>query len=217
MSDVPPNKVARIEPRKYLLSMDCERKGKQSKHGVWAVGVVFGLQNGTVLESRAFCSKAEPSDFDPETLEWALKAMPEAMARINNEAISNHMRALFDYLMDLQTRYGPFGRKHKDTVHLRFCSDNPAYDMHWISTEFHKMFGDESTTVAEMFDDYCPTDDPTEQERFLLPEERRYVEDCVKRVPHDHYPLNDAMQIYVRQCALEVVAQRRSLPFPMFN
>lgn len=62
--------------------------------------------------------------------------------------------------------------------------------------------------LAEMFSGYVSTDDPTEQENGLTPEQKARVEAAIK-APHDHWPVNDATQIFERMCAVKKELQQQ--------
>jgi hypothetical protein len=201
-----PKKVAKRP--EYFLAFDIERTGSAKKYGVLAVGTCFGTKGGDIIETRAFCGKVPPPEgFDPSTREFWSK-FPEVLERIDAEAVEDHMEDLHAYLLDLETRFGPFGKGCD--AKLRLVTDNPGYDSHWISTMFYELFGDKAKAIAEMFHAYVPTDDPSEQHRFLLPSERAYVDACAAKAPHGHWPVDDATHHYLRQCALEDVWARRA-------
>jgi hypothetical protein len=209
--DTPDEVVGEVEPAgDYFLAFDIERVGSAKKYGVLAVGTCFGTKGGIVIEKRAFCSKVPPPEgFDPSTFKfWS--GFPEVLARIDAEAIDDHMAALHAYLLDLEVRFGPFGKGCKNK--LRLVTDNPGYDAHWISEMFYQLFGDESKAISEMFTAYVATDDPSEQQRFLLPSERLFVDTFAEQSEHSHFPSDDAAQHYLRQCALERVCANRKKP-----
>jgi hypothetical protein len=201
-----PKKVAKTanKPEEYFLAIDIESCGKGD---ILAIGATFGKKDGTVIESRAFCSKppSTPAGYDKHTWEEFWINHPQILARIDAEAIEDHIGVFHDWLLGLEKIYGPFGRRHREEVHLRLITDNAAYDLGEIDTHFKPRFGH---GIKHMFDDYVPDDNPTEQERFLLPKERELVESMITAV-HDHYPAHDSLQDFQRQCALELVAANR--------
>lgn len=201
-----PKKVSKLadSPKEYFLAVDIESCGKGD---ILAIGATFGKKDGTVIESRAFCSKVPTTadGYDKRTWEDFWIKHPDILARIDAEAIEDHIGVFHDWLLGLEKVYGPFGRRHRDTVHLRLVTDNSAFDIGEIDTYFKPRFGH---GLKHMFDDYVPDDNPTEQERFLLPGEQLLVESLVTAV-HDHYPAHDSLQDFQRQCALELVAANR--------
>jgi hypothetical protein len=204
-----PEKVAKTElpAEEYFLAFDIERVGSAKKYGVLAVGTCFGTRDGEVIEKRAFCGKVPPPEgFDASTLKfWS--GFPDVLKQIDEQAVDNHMHVLHAYLVQLEQRFGPFGKGCKNK--LRLVSDNPGYDALWCATMFFELFGDDGKTISEMFTAYVPTDDPSEQQRFLFPSERRAVEEYAEKVAHTHFPSEDAEQHFLRQCALETVARER--------
>lgn len=201
--------VAVVKKPKYFLSVDIERVGGAFKYGILAIGVCFGTSDNVVLDSRAFCSRVpDPSGFEPRCYKfWS--EFPDVLARIDTEAAASaDQRApalqFASWLADIEQRYGPFGRAHQSERELRLVSDNPAYDLGVIGQSLSVLVGGEAKPVAEMFSDYVPTDDPTEQVRFATPEQRAAI-DAFVTAPHDHYPANDAKEIYQMRCGIEVV------------
>ena len=66
------------------------------------------------------------------------------------------------------------------------------------------------STMAEMFDDYVPTDDPSEQIAHMTPLQQQLVEKHVT-APHDHWPVNDATQIYQQRVGIKRVADATTI------
>ncbi len=196
--------AAPLAPAKqYVCSFDIERAGKQFKWSTFAVGVCFGTLNGTMLKKEIFACPITPEvDFEPRCWHTFWIKYPEVLAEIAKYTTTNHLRKLHDWLVNLEREYGPFGRKHEDTVKFRWCSDNPQYDGGALSREFGALGYD--TLLSEMFDDYVSTDDPTEQEAALTKKQQALVESLLTS-PHDHNPHNDAAQIFQRLCAVKLV------------
>jgi len=188
----------------YYLSIDIERIGPDFKYGILAIGICFGKSDGTIIEQRAFCDKVPTKDrFDQRTWNEFWSKFPEILSRIDKEAISDHIKVFNDYLIELEKKYGPFGRKNKDKVVFKLLSDNPGYDMGMINLEFYKSHF-LSKSIAEMFNDYVSTDDPTQIMRGMNKEQRKEVEKYIT-APHDHWPVNDATQIYQMRCGIKSV------------
>lgn len=201
--DASPTKVAREEVPTYYLAVDIERVGAGFHYGILAVGACFGKSNGTIIEQPAFCSKVPPQEgFDPVCWSTFWHKFPKTLERIDKEAIPNHIEALHTWLLNLETKYGPFGRKHKDKVVLRLLSDNPAFDIGMINLEFNK--AGLPRPMAEMWDDYVPTDDPTEQVRGLT-EEQMVVVNSFITCENNHWPVDDATRIFQMRCGITAV------------
>lgn len=189
-------------PELYL-AVDIERIGAGFEYGVLAIGVCFGKSDGTIIEQRAFCDKVPAREmFEERTWNEFWCKFPEILAKINENAIPNHIVAFRDYLVELEKKYGPFGRKHKDKVVFKLLSDNPAYDIGLINLEFYK--NKIKFPMAEMFDDYVSTNDPSQQIRMMTSGQKKKVEKYIT-VSHDHWPVNDATGIFQTQCGIKAV------------
>jgi len=198
---------AKTQPKQYILAIDIERTGAAFKHGVWAIGACFGTDDGVVIQNQIFAKKAiDEVDYDDKTWAEFWKNMPGIRENINALAIPDHIRAFHDWLVMIERTYGPFGRRHQKTVKFRLASDNPAYDFGHIMVAFHEHGYDRG--VAEMFDDYVPTDDPTEQEAGLTEEERKEAHGFA-RVAHTHDPRDDAAAIFQLLCGVRHVLKKR--------
>jgi hypothetical protein len=230
--------------RELLLAVDIERKGKHFHHGILAIGACFGDSDGNILEQRAFCSKVPPKDeFEKRTWDEFWSKYPEVLSRIDAAAVPDAIGAFKTWVLELEKKHGPFGRKHKDKVKFKLVSDNPAYDIgminlelfkteiaavvreileddfvgcggqHWDNWEdlgpdpLHKLrtIG-KGSALAEIFDDYVPTDDPSEQICHMTPAQKQLVEGHVTAV-HDHWPVSDATHIYQERCGIKRVAE----------
>ena len=192
-------------PRKeYYLTVDIERVGPGFKHGILAIGVCFGDTKGNVLVCRAFCGHVPPiEDFDRECYNDFWINYPDVLKRINNEATYNPIARFHEFLVSLEHQYGPFGRAHRDRVHMKLVSDNPAYDIGMINLEFFK--NGYPLPMAEMWNGgYVPTDDPSEQIRGLTAEQKAQVEKFITAT-HSHFPSDDAMKIYQQRCGIKSV------------
>jgi hypothetical protein len=188
----------------YFLAVDIESCGKND---ILAIGLVFGKRTGEVLEKHAFCAKPplSQSGFDKETWNQFWKHHPDILARIDAASTEDPIKEFYEMVVRIDLKYGPFGRKHKDVAELRLVSDNPAYDIGLIDYHLIQRFGKK---LNACFSDYVPTDDPTEQETFLLPEEKKIVSAwCTTE--HDHFPSNDAEQIFQRRCGIAQVEKAR--------
>jgi len=192
--------------KRYYLAVDIERSGPEFMRGILAIGACFGTSDGTILLQRAFCAKVPP----PEAFEkrcWAefWVKFPAVLARIDAESVDDPIGDFRTWALALQSKYGPFGRRFKATTEFRLVSDNPAYDIGMMNLEFFKHGFTHS--LAEMFDDYVPTDDPSERVRGLTAEQRARVE-ALCTAPHDHWPVNDATRIFQQRCAFESVVAK---------
>jgi len=198
-----PEKKRKIGKKKFKLAVDIETIGKEAERGILAVGLCFGKDDGTIIEKRAFCSKVPPPEkFEKHCWEQFWSKFPEQLARIDACAVDDHIGKFHAFLLELEQKYGPFGRKHNREVELRLVSDNPGFDISRINFEFYRRGF--PVALAEMFSDYVPTDDPTEQERGLTQRQAALVQSFIT-APHDHFPSNDAAQIYQRMCAVKLV------------
>ena len=204
-SDAPVAPIADA-PKKYFLAVDIERVGPDFKYGILAIGACFGTSDGTIIEQRAFCAKVPPAEnFDPKCWSEFWSKYPEVLKRINGAATGAPITLFHHWLLELQIRFGPFGRKHKDKVNFKLVSDNPAYDIGMINLEFFKL--GLTRSMAEMFDDYVPTDDPSEQVRAMTADQKKRVDAFIK-APHDHWPVNDATQIFQQRCGIAAVLDK---------
>jgi hypothetical protein len=189
--------------KKYFLAVDIERTGPDFNHGILAIGVCFGKWNGEIIEQRAFCSPVPPSEkFDKKCFDEFWSKHPAVLERINKESSEEMIPKFHAWLVSLESKYGPFGRKFRESVVFKLVSDNPAYDIGMINLEFFKHGF--SRSMAEMFSDYVPTDDPSEQVRGLTSGEKVSVYAAVT-AEHDHWPANDATHIFQQRCAVEEV------------
>lgn len=191
----------------YGLSIDIERKGKHFRHGILAIGSTFGSMDGTIIEQRAFCSHVPPKEeFEPDCWDNFWSKHTPVLERIESEAVDEPILEFYLWLGSLEQRFGPFGRKHKDKVRFVLISDNPGYDIGMINLEFFKR-GIE-LPIAEMFDDYVSTDDPTEQMIGLSMEQKIEVSKSVT-APHDHWPVNDATEAFQMRCGIQKVLGKK--------
>ena len=192
--------------KRYYLAVDIERSGPEFTRGILAIGACFGTSDGTILLQRAFCAKVPtPEAFEKRCwVEFWVK-FPAVLARIDAESVDDPIGDFRTWALALQSKYGPFGRRFKATTEFRLVSDNPAYDIGMMNLEFFKHGFTHS--LAEMFDDYVPTDDPSERVRGLTAEQRARVE-ALCTAPHDHWPVNDATRIFQQRCAFESVVAK---------
>jgi len=192
---------SRVRGRLYL-SVDIECEGKEHERGILAIGMVLGTGDGRVLATRAFCGRASPFGIDERTWKEFWIKYQHVLERIASEAVDDHIGAMYNWLVSLEKLFGPFGRSNKHNVDLHIVSDNPAYDIGRINLELYKR--GYRTSLAEMFKDYVPTDDPTEQIRGLTADRRAQVKTWIK-TPHTHWPVDDAMRTYEQRCGVEAV------------
>ena len=193
------------EQKCYYLSIDIERVGADFHYGVLAVGAVFGTTDGTVLAQADFCSTVPPPEqFEPDCWQRFWSQHPAILERINANATEDHIGKFHTWLLDLEKRYGPFGRKHAEAggAKLKLVSDNPGYEWGMLSHEFFKL--GKRKWIGEMFDDYVPTEDPTQQMRGLTPAQKAVVR-AAEETPHDHWPVNDAKRTYEQMCAIHAL------------
>lgn len=199
-----------MRQKKYILAVDIERTGADFKYGVWAIGACFGTEDGTVLSTMQCAKRVQDEvDYDAKTWSEFWSKLPEVRARINTYAQPqfDHIVMFRDWLQVLQATYGPFGRKHQAVTKLSLASDNPAYDFGHIMLAFKERGFERG--VAEMFDDYVPTDDPSEQEAALSPTERDEARSRIT-AQHTHEPVEDARAVFQHLCGVRrVLADRR--------
>jgi len=198
-----------VGPKRYILAVDIERTGPAFRYGVWSIGACFGTDDGTILETFISSKTAvDEKDYDPETWTEFWSKLPVIRERVNSFAVEDHIREFHVWLEALETRYGPFGRKHTSKVKLSLASDNPGYDFGHLMVEFHKHGYERG--VAEMFSDYVSTDDPSEQENGLIPDEREEAKKFIT-AGHTHDPLDDAIAIFQHLCGIRRVLALREL------
>lgn len=191
--------------KEYLLSVDIECTGPQLGRSIMAIGAVFGMPDGTVIQKRSFCGAVPaPDQFDPKTWEfWS--QFPDILARIQQQSEPDHERNFYHWLEALNIIYGPFGQNGKPK--LRLLSDNPGYDLAKIAVRFYAFFGPDTKTVAEMFG-YMPTSDPSEQQELATEEQLKVIKSYMTS-PHNHEPSDDALHIF--QNYIGVQAVKRSM------
>lgn len=203
-SAAPDNK----HPKRYILAVDIERTGKAFDYGVWAVGACFGTDDGQVLEVAQYARHMKDEvDYDPETWSDFWIKFPEIRRKINSLAVTDPIGEFHGWLVQLQDKYGPFGRKFNKRAKLTLASDNPAYDFGHLMVEFSKKGF--TRGIAEMFTDYVSTEDPSEQESALLPDERVEVQASLT-APHSHEPIDDAMMIFQQLVGVRKVLAKRA-------
>lgn len=184
------------------VSIDIETISPDYSVPIAAVGLVVGDEKGNVLDRRAFCHKYNEAQMDSETKKF-WDQFPYVLERIRAEAVADPMAELHTYLVNLEKKYGPFGRKHKDRVEFKWLCDNPGFDISRINSEFKDRGW---RPLAEMFDDYVSTDDPSEQMRGLTPMQKNRVDSYVK-TPHTHWPVDDAEETYEQYIGIEKTLQ----------
>lgn len=184
-------------------SIDIERIGPDFGYGILAIGVCVGWSDGTIIEQRAFCTQVpEKEGFEQVCWESFWCKHPDILVRIHQNAMANHVSAFHAWMLDLEKRHGPFGRKHAESggVKFKLVTDNPGYDIGLINLEFFKL--GHKRPVSEMFDDYVPTSDPSEQSRGLTPLQKKIMNSFMV-TPHDHWPVNDATRTFEQMCGVK--------------
>ena len=180
--------VTTDEIPEYGLSVDVEMAGPELNRDLLAIGVTFGSKDGTIIKQAAFCSRVpKPEEFHPRTWsEFWVKHQP-ILERINAAATDNPIQEFNDWVRDLEKQYGPFGRKHKQKVRFNLITDNPGCDIGRINVALMLKVDPKHPGLAEMFDDYASTEDPTEQVKGMTPDQVREANRLVT-APHDHWP-----------------------------
>lgn len=196
------------EQKRFILAIDIERQGGDFDYGILAIGVCFGEEDGTILKTAMF-AKPVPGveEFDKKCWDDFWSKNQDVLVEIGKHGTDNHIQKFREWLAALEIEYGPFGRKHQDSVKLKLASDNPAYDLGHIMVEFNKIGIPRG--VAECFDDYVPTDDPSEQERGLTKAERAEAHSFVT-AKHTHNPVDDATGIFQLLCGVKHVLEKRA-------
>jgi len=195
------------EVKSYYLSVDIERTGCAFIEGILAIGVCFGSADGTVIEQRAFCAKVPvPEDFDEDCWNEFWSKHTDVLDRIDAAATPTPFEDFYAFLLELESKYGPFGRKYTDKVRFKYLSDNPGYDIGHLSVLAYQH--NKRLHLQEMFTDYVNVADPTEQIRGLPAVEQARVKKACEHVPHDHWPVNDATKIFHMQCAVDEAIRR---------
>lgn len=202
----------------YYLALDWESAGDGWDHALLACGVVFGDQLGSVIESRRFCRTVPPrAEFQADTWEWWHEP-PSAkndffdgaalLARIDEQATFTTtpeiVKAVFDYVLSFETRFGPFGRGFGKLVLL---GDNVLFDYGKMDAILcaNKLT---SKPIRQSFSGYVKVYDPSEQLRALSDVDKYKVQARIT-AKHSHDPVDDALHIYQMQCAIDVVIASR--------
>lgn len=173
------------------------------------IGLCFGTTDGTILLQRAFCWKRSAYAFDTETYDEFWCKHPAVLDRIEAEASSD--TPLLDFvtcMRDLEAKYGPFGRKHEAAVKVKIGGDALGFDWGHISIEMYK--AGFMRHAQEMFSDYVPSFDPTDQMRGMTVAEKARVMTDVT-APHDHWAVSDATRIFQIACGVAKVMAARSI------
>ena len=201
--------TAEPEPEIYYCSIDIEKSQSVQGVGIIAVGLVLTNGAGVVLEEKCFSTAGATWLFDWRTmLFWA--DHPAILERIDENSRDSPLtaEALDQWLRDINVKYGPFGRQHSRKRQFRWICDNPAYDIGQVNLLLSRTFP-ESKPLAEYFDDYVPTSDPTEQYEGLLKAEKDIVDEQLV-TPHSHYPTEDAKRDIEMYVAIRSVLARRN-------
>ena len=198
-------------PKQIVCAVDIEAAGPRPEFPIIAIGVVIGDEKGNVIAKRKFCNAVPRDQFEKKCWDefWSkniasLEIIEKATAE--SSTYSGMIHDFHQFLFGFQLRHGPFGRKHQNTVKFRFVSDNPAYDIGSINLEFYKC--GINCSLATMFDDYVPTDDPSEQVACLTPSQSAFVNSFVK-TKHTHDPEDDAAEIYELWCGVNYFLKHR--------
>lgn len=200
------------DPKKevYYCAIDIEKSRAELGTGVIAVAFVFTDENGVVLEKACFSKSFNDSDFDESTGRFWSNHQ-DVLVRISENAKTSPLvwRDVIEFVHSLETKYGPFGRKFANEREFRWICDNPAYDIGQINLMMH-LEDKKNPPLAEMFTEYVPTSDPTEQYRTLLDDEKEFVDSQLKS-PHSHYPTEDALRDIEMYVAIQKVLEARKL------
>lgn len=198
------------KPRVIICAVDIEAAGPRPEYPIIAIGARVGYADGTVIASRKFCQSIPREKFEKKCWDdfWvnnmkSLEIIEKESAKTSKLGI---IREFYKFLFDIEQVHGPFGRKHRDEVIFRLVSDNPVYDIGSINDEFIKCGIDRK--MAEMFSDYVPTDDPSEQIACLTPSQLKFVKSFVK-TEHTHDPEDDAAGIYELWCGVHYFLENR--------
>lgn len=189
----------------YGLSLDVEMAGPELNRELLAIGAVFGKKDGTIIKQAAFCSRV-PSPLEFNQLTWSefWVKHQSILMRIDSAATDNPIQEFNNWVLDLEKQYGPFGRKHKQKVRFNLITDNPGCDIGRINVALMLKVDPKHPGLAEMFDDYVSTDDPTEQIKGMHPQQVRDANQFVT-APHDHWPVNDATETFQLWCGVKRV------------
>lgn len=214
--------------KKFFLAIDTEQIGKNFKYPIIAIGAVFGDDEGNIIRTGIFCSKVpdammqavakgeklkdDAPELQGDTFEQACfndfwLNHKEILVKINDAADGDCVTKFRDWLLKLEQDFGKFGRKFKKTVDFKLVSNNPGYDISKINCEFFRR-GFEFP-VQEMFSDYVSVSDPSQQIQHIETAQRVDLLEYVT-AQHDHWPLNDATQIYQIMCGIEMVRYENS-------
>lgn len=197
------------EPETYYCSIDIEKSQSVQGVGIIAVGLVLTNGAGVVLAEKCFSTAGATWLFDWRTMQfWAQH--PAILERIDENSRESPLTAanLHEWLMEINKTYGPFGRQHAGKRKFRWICDNPAYDIGQVNLLLSSAFPN-SKPLAEYFDDYVPTSDPTEQYEGLLAAEKRIVDEQLI-TPHSHYPTEDAKRDIEMYVAIQNVLASRN-------
>lgn len=200
------------EPKKevYLCGVDIEKSRAELGKGVIAAAIVLTNGEGQVLEQACFSTSFVDADFDESTGRfWS--DHPDILVRISENSKTSPLvwRDVIAFVHSLETKYGPFGRKFAKEREFRWICDNPAYDIGQINLMMH-LEDKTAPPLAEIFTEYVPTSDPTEQYQTLLDDEKEFVDSQLK-TPHSHYPTEDALRDIEMYVAIQKVLEARKL------
>lgn len=192
-----------IETPEYGLSIDVEMAGPEMNRDLLAIGATFGKKDGTIIKQADFCSRVpKPEEFHPRTWNEFWVNHQEILKRIDAAAVAKPIREFDKWLRDLEKEYGPFGRKHKQKVRFSLISDNPGCDIGRINAAFMRLVDPAHPGLADMFDDYVETDDPTEQIKGMNLRQAAEANRTVTAL-HDHWPVNDATETFQLWCGVK--------------
>lgn len=202
------------EPQEFWCAIDIEKSRSELGRGIFAVGIVLAKSDGTIVDDVCFSNAVdvESDQFDDSTRGF-WRQFPGALGRINANARHRPLvwSNVWQHLVLMNDAHGPFGRQHEAVRKFRWICDNPAYDIGQVNLMFYQT--GRNYSLAEMFGDYVPTSDPTEQYETLLDAEKAWV-DAQMRTEHSHFPVDDAQRDIEMMVAIREVLERRKQPQP---
>lgn len=173
------------------LALDIEGTGARLDAPIVAIGYCLGDEAERIIEKHTFCLKMPPDvGVEENCQKYFWDKHPDLWKRIEREAKPANTVAhqFVDFINELETRFP------EESYKIELLSDNPAYDitkLDFFVWNYTRRYPIRYSSTGG----YRTISDPSEQGK-ALPNEDECWEIAVSKCQHDHWPENDAEQIY---------------------
>lgn len=178
----------KLIPGTTLVSVDIETTGGKFSNKVMAVGFAIGDKQGNIYELKQFNLEFSNEDFSKKCFEEFWVKYPEQILELKKNALpqAQGWTKICEYIDGLEQKYSK----------LKFVTDNASFDHAFINYNLER-YCDRLPMRYSSTGKYRSVVAPDDM-LAMIPDQtlEKLMAHLNKKYPHDHNPVNDAVNIY---------------------